>query len=154
MEHCLEVQLAMLQLLLDDFEYIPLLTGQVDPASLADELEEIRAALGDDKGEAGACIVILVSTDLSHFYPEGLARELDSICNAAIPAVDIERLRSSGELCGKTGVLALMHLARRHSWQGELLGYATSADAGGPRSEVVGYGAYAFWEEQKSASGP
>ncbi len=38
-----------------------------------------------------------------------------------------------------------MHLARWLGWRAGLLDYATSADAGGPPSEVVGYGAYAFW---------
>src|SRR5688500_9157547 len=69
-EHCLEVQLPFLQLLLDDFTLLPLALGSASPASVAKALAEVWG--GDET-------LVLVSSDLSHYLGYDAARELDSI---------------------------------------------------------------------------
>lgn len=136
-EHCLEVQLPFLQTVLKDFTIYPLLTGDIRPAALADEIEK---ALDKET-------MIIISSDLSHYFPYDKAVKLDSVCNKAIPELDIETMKSRGDACGKTGILVLMHLALKKKWKGKLLDYRNSGDTAGQKDQVVGYGAYAFYEE-------
>ncbi len=136
-EHCLEVQLPFLQTVLEHFELTPLLTGRLDPAVAAAELDGVI----DDH------TLVVASTDLSHFLPDRQARAADRISNESILGLDTEGFGERGDACGKTAVLILMYLARRHGWRPRLLAYATSADACGDQSQVVGYSAFAFTEE-------
>jgi len=136
-EHCLEVEVPFLQATLQQFSFVPILTGNIEPEELASALEH---CIAED------CIIV-ASTDLSHFHTDEQAKQIDAVSNEAIPALDIERFADYGEACGKTGVLALMHLARRRRWQGHFLDYQTSGDTAGDRIQVVGYGAYAFTAE-------
>lgn len=133
-EHCLEVQLPFMQCALPDFTLTPLLTGKVNAEALAAELAPLID--GDT--------LLVASTDLSHFYPDARARELDSTSNDAIAALDIDAFTRQGDACGKTAVLALLHLARQFNWRPRQLAYATSASAFGDRRQVVGYSAFAF----------
>ncbi|MEM7813629.1 MAG: AmmeMemoRadiSam system protein B [Candidatus Aenigmatarchaeota archaeon] len=134
-EHCLEVQLPFLQVALKDFEVAPILVGEADYEQLA------RALLPsiDEK------TVVIASSDLSHYYPYDEAVRLDSAANRAIPSGDIEAAEQV-EACGKSAILTLMHLARMKGWHGELIAYANSGDTCGDKSQVVGYGCYAFFE--------
>jgi hypothetical protein len=139
-EHCIEVQLPFLQEINKKFEILPLLCGIVDPAELADEV----AGWIDDG------TVVIASSDLSHYNEYGLAKKIDSIANEAVPALDISRFEREGDACGKAAILTLMHIAKKMGWKGKLLDYRNSGDTAGPKSEVVGYGCYAFCETAAS----
>lgn len=135
-EHCIEVQLPFLQSVMKkDFTIYPLITGQVSPAALA---ETIAKTVDDET-------LIIASSDLSHYNPYERARRLDSICNKVVPALDIQTMEGSGDACGKTGILTLMHIAKKRKWKGMLLDYRNSGDTAGPKDAVVGYGCYAFY---------
>jgi AmmeMemoRadiSam system protein B len=136
MEHCLEVQLPFLQSVLDDFEVYPILTGEVDPAALADAIAGI---LDDDT-------VIIASSDLSHYLGYEEAKKVDSSANESVPSLDIESFINEGDACGKTAILILMYIAKKKGWKGKLLDYRNSGDTAGPKTGVVGYGCYAFYE--------
>jgi hypothetical protein len=81
---------------------------------------------------------------LSHYHPYSAAKELDKRCVKAICDVDIDQMKAQ-EACGKTPVLALMHLARLKGWKAQLLDYRNSGDATGDKDRVVGYTAVAFY---------
>jgi len=132
-EHSLEVQLPFLQKTLENFVLLPLAIGQVEPKELALELEKM---LGENT-------LIVVSSDLSHYYPDKTAKEIDAVCNEGIPSLDVDSLVDC-EACGKIGILSLMHLAKKLGWKGHFIDYKTSGDISGNKSQVVGYGAYAF----------
>jgi AmmeMemoRadiSam system protein B len=135
MEHCLEVQLPFLQVVMkNEFEIYPLLTGNIDAAQLAD----IMAGQLDDNS------LVIVSSDLSHYLPYDTAKKVDSIANESVPSLDIERFEGEGDACGKTAILTLMHIAVKKEWKGKLLEYKNSGDTAGPKTGVVGYGCYAF----------
>lgn len=134
-EHCLEVQLPFLQAIREKFEIWPILCGMVDPAALAEAVA----------GEAGGNTVVIASSDLSHYNAYERAVRIDSVANEAVPALDIRRFEREGDACGKTAILTLMHLAKKKGWKGRLLDYRNSGDTAGPKSEVVGYGCYAFY---------
>jgi len=134
-EHSIEVQLPFLQTVLKEkFTIYPLLTGEVNPALLANALEP---AIDDNT-------LFIVSSDLSHYYPYEQARRLDAVANEAIPNLDFKRMEYA-EACGKTGILTLMHIAKSKGWKGKLLDYRNSGDTAGPKDNVVGYGCYAFY---------
>jgi MEMO1 family protein len=138
-EHCLEVQLPFLQVIsTGEIEVWPLLCGQVEPSELAERIIK----------ELDAKTVVIASSDLSHYKDYDSAKRTDRIANEAVPALDIARFEREGDACGKTAILTLMHIAKKKKWKGVLLDYRNSGDTAGPKSSVVGYGCYAFYEEK------
>lgn len=136
-EHSLEVQLPFLQSVLGaDFIFYPVLTGEVYPSVLADALEP---ALGDD------CL-LLISSDLSHYFPYEEAVKRDGLTNRIIQSLDLKNAQLI-DACGKTGIITAMHIAKTKKWGARLLDYRNSGDTAGPKSNVVGYSAIAFYEE-------
>ncbi len=137
-EHCIEVQLPFLQRVLGEFEVWPLLLGEVDPQEMA---AQVSGAVGDDT-------IVIASSDLSHYLPYEQAVARDSVANETVPSLDIRRFSEEGDACGKTAILSLMHLAKMKGWKGAFIDYRNSGDTAGPKSEVVGYGCYAFYSER------
>ncbi len=134
-EHALEVELPFLQRVLGRFELVPLVFGEVDEAMVA---RQLNAGLD-------ARTFVIASSDLSHYYPYEKAVQLDRGTVEAIVRLDVDRL-AQREACGRSPVLALVHLARLRGWKTELLDYRNSGDTAGDRSRVVGYAAVAFME--------
>ena len=134
MEHSLEVQLPFLQRAVDDFSIIPVLYGRIEPETL---LEVIYFFCNE-----GAYLVI--SSDLSHYYPDHLARQLDSYCHEGILKLNWDSLKDC-QACGKVGILASVMWSKKKNLKPKLIAYATSAEAYGNKSSVVGYGGYAFF---------
>ncbi len=132
-EHSAEVEVPFLQKSLTNFSLVSIITGEVDPAVLAQRLAERL----DNQ------TLLVVSTDLSHYYPYDVAREKDTRCVSAICDLDVDRMKSQ-EACGRTGVLTLLHLARLKGWKATLLDYRNSGDTSARKDSVVGYAAIAF----------
>jgi hypothetical protein len=132
-EHCLEVEVPFLQLAVQDFRLVPMLFGEVDPL-------EVAADLADHVGEDD---LIVVSNDLSHFYPYDRAQQLDhSLLEALLAGDEVGVL--AGEACGRAPVATLMGIARRKGWSSHLLDYRTSGDTAGDKWQVVGYASVAY----------
>lgn len=134
-EHCLEVEIPFLQVALPSFRLVPMLFGEVDPREVGTELAD---HIGEDD-------LIVVSTDLSHYYPYERARRLDRALLDALIAGD-EAAVLSGEACGRAPVVALMNVARHRGWKPHLLDYRTSGDTAGDKWQVVGYASVAYTE--------
>ena len=134
-EHSLEVELPFLQRVIAHFQLVPLVFGDVDESAVAQRLN----VLVDPK------TFFVASSDLSHYYPYEMAEQLDHETVNAILKLDVEGLKA-GQACGKSPVLALVHLARLRGWKTELLDYRNSGDTAGDKSRVVGYAAIAFFE--------
>ncbi|HUJ09580.1 MAG TPA: AmmeMemoRadiSam system protein B [Verrucomicrobiae bacterium] len=134
-EHSGEVQVPFLQKTLKNFTLVPVVTGEADPEQMARAL----APLVDDK------TLVLASSDLSHYHPYDEARARDKVTTDAIVNLDIDRMKLSGDACGKTPVLALMYLAKQKGWKATLLDYRNSGDTAGNKGAVVGYAAIAFY---------
>lgn len=139
-EHSLEVQLPFLQVALETFSIFPLVTGFVAPEALAEALDPVL-----DRFD-----LVIVSSDLSHYLPDGQARRVDQRTHELVTSLDLERgkLRTGIDACGKTAILCLMGWARARGWRVELLEYRTSGDTAGDRESVVGYGCYGFFEPE------
>lgn len=138
-EHSLEVQLPFLQVVLDDFSLVPLVVGQATPV----EVEEVLNTVWD-----GPETLIVVSSDLSHYYDYATAKRLDRAASGAIQALRSEDL-SVEQACGRHAIQGLLLAARAHGLDVTTLDLRNSGDTAGPRDEVVGYGAYVFTTSQK-----
>ena len=135
-EHSLEVQLPFLQTVLDDFKIVPLLTGDVTDAQVA---EVITALWGGPE----TCFVI--SSDLSHYCSYAVARELDLATSRAIEHLRPGRVAET-QACGHIAICGLLRAALQHHLHARTVDLRNSGDTAGPRHEVVGYGAFVFEE--------
>ncbi|WP_457624804.1 AmmeMemoRadiSam system protein B [Persephonella sp.] len=138
-EHSLEVQVPFLQMVLENFSIIPVVYGQVHYSIVERVISEIK----DDRED----LIVVISTDLSHYYPDNMAREIDINCNTAVESLDLSLLDRC-EACGKTGLAAVIDFAVKKGWKGKVLDYRTSGDTSGDRSAVVGYASYIFYREE------
>ena len=134
-EHALEVQLPFLQCLLaPGFTLVPLLAGETSTA----EVSEVLAALW-----GGPETRIVISSDLSHYHEPAAARQLDGATAAAIEALAPDDIGEEGA-CGRLPIRGLLDAARRHGLRATTVDLRNSGDTGGPRHQVVGYGAFTF----------
>ncbi len=134
-EHSLEVHLPFLQEVLEDFKVIPIVVGDAAPEEVAQVLERLWG---------GPETLIVVSSDLSHYYDYDTARKLDQATSRAIEALDPTRL-SYESACGRIPVAGLLLAARKHGLKARTVDLRNSGDTAGPKDQVVGYGAYAFF---------
>lgn len=141
-EHSLEIELPFLQrALTGSFDLLPIMVRTQAPAVL----EALGKALAEVLKPRKALLV--ASTDLSHFYPEMVARRLDSGMLEAIGSFDpgaVLEAEASGKgyACGAPAVAAAMWAARElGADKVKVLHHSTSGDETGDRSQVVGYGA-------------
>ncbi|NNM67621.1 MAG: AmmeMemoRadiSam system protein B, partial [Spirochaetales bacterium] len=132
-EHSLEVELPFLAQKLPDALLDPVLFGEILPALALD-----RLVSGLDTHT-----LIVVSSDLSHYYPQARARKLDTQLLEAVLQGDVEGILE-GEACGKFPLAALVLWAKSNGWKAWLLDYRTSADTAGSPESVVGYAAVAW----------
>jgi MEMO1 family protein len=138
-EHALEVHLPFMQVALGKFKMVGIVMG--------DQEEESVRALGEVLATAlkGRNILMVASTDLSHFHEQKEANKLDGAVREAMKTYDPEVLQEvlscgDGEACGGGPVAAVMTAAKRlGSQEIKLLAYATSGDATADFTEVVGY---------------
>lgn len=135
-EHSLEVQLPFLQMVLSNFQLLPLAVGDASPQAVAEVIEVLWG---------GPETLIVVSSDLSHYLPYGFAQEADRGTCADI--LELRQLDSHKQACGATPVNGLLLAARHHRLKPHLLDLRNSGDTAGDRDRVVGYAAIAFTEE-------
>jgi len=148
LEHSLEVQLPFLQEALGEFLLTPIIVGNQGAAHVRRLADAIAATV---RGLAAERETLLVaSTDLSHYYDEARARQMDGIVIADVEAFDADALSrhvdaGECEACGAGPLIATLRAAAAlGARRASCLSYATSGDASGDRSEVVGYMAAAM----------
>jgi AmmeMemoRadiSam system protein B/AmmeMemoRadiSam system protein A len=134
LEHSLEVQLPFLQHVLGDFELVPLVVGSATDAEIAEVIERLWG--GDET-------LIVVSSDLSHYYDYSTAKRMDEATCAAIEAMAPERIGEESA-CGRAPLRGLLCAARSHGLEVHTLDLRNSGDTAGDRAQVVGYGAWSL----------
>jgi AmmeMemoRadiSam system protein B/AmmeMemoRadiSam system protein A len=133
MEHSLEVQLPFLQQVLGDFKLLPLAVGEATAAEVAEVLETVWG--GDET-------LIVISSDLSHFLPDAVARKVDHGTVDAILALNSHL--NHEQACGATPINGLLLAARKHGLHPVVLDVRNSSETAGDPERVVGYAAFAF----------
>lgn len=133
-EHCLEVQLPFLQSILTNFEIVPILVGSAKPIDVANL---ILNCWGDDE------TLIVISSDLSHYYDYPTAQILDQKAADAILNLEPEKI-ADNQACGRLPIKGLLIAAKQKNMHPKLIDLRNSGDTAGDKNRVVGYGAFYF----------
>jgi hypothetical protein len=154
-EHSLEVQLPFLQRTLEGVRIVPLLTGAVE----RQDVEALSGALVTVLTQNRGKVLLVVSSDMSHYHPYSEAVRMDSSTLRLVAGLDAAGLleglaKKENELCGAPAVAASMMAASKMGAQAEVLHYTNSGDTAGDRMRVVGYGSVAFWQPDGKAGSP
>jgi len=153
-DHTIEVQLPFLQVLGKNWKIVPILFGDPTPENCRILAEGIAAAAGEKR------VLVLASTDMSHYPPYDQACRIDRSTLEVLQSMDIEKLfahleeaerkaRAFNEqtaMCARGGVgVALLFAKAKGANHVQVLHYANSGDvAAGGKDSVVGYGAAVF----------
>lgn len=145
-EHSLEMQLPFLQHAVRDLKIVPMLMG----SQVSEEVEALAGALAA-AARGRRDVLLVASSDLSHYHPAAVANRLDGLVAEDVRRFDadalMDRLESSHEhACGGGPMVAVMKAARALGADtATVLRYADSGDVP-PRDKnrVVGYLAAAF----------
>lgn len=90
--------------------------------------------------------LIIISTDLSHFYSLEEASILDKKAIDSIKNQDINMLEDGCEACGIVGIKALIKASRNKNLKMKFLDYKTSYERTKDSSSVVGYCSFLLGE--------
>lgn len=133
-EHSTETQMPFIQHYFPKTKIIEIVYGKLSSTQLS--------TLVDSLLEAEKTLVV-ISTDLSHFYTQEKANALDTLCIEAIKTLNVEGFQGC-EACGMTGIQALVFGAKKHSLKPYFLDYRTSFERSRDASRVVGYTSFVF----------
>ena len=145
-EHSLEVQIPFLQRRFSEFEILPVCMGLQDMQTAIEVGEEVSRAAK----KANRKVVVIASSDFTHYEPQETARKVDTQLLEAVLNMDVKELynrvyRYDATACGYGPIAATITAsAALGAKMGKLLCYATSGDVSGDYSQVVGYGAVVF----------
>lgn len=135
-EHSIEVQLPFIQYIGWESTIVPICVGIHD----YDELKDAGRKLG--KAIQGRNdVLVIASSDMSHYVPARVAKELDGKAINAILSLDSKKLyetifSNNITMCGFGPAIIMMEAVR--GTKATLLKYATSGDVH-PMRDVVGY---------------
>ncbi len=142
-EHSLEVQIPFIQYLSPDVTISALCLGHGDYQPLCDIGHGIAAAIR----EYGKDVLIVASSDMTHYESAASAREKDQQALGRVLALDgkglLEVCRSRGiTMCGVVPATVMIEaVLQSGASQAELVAYGTSGDVTGDNHQVVGYAA-------------
>lgn len=137
-EHGVEVELPFLQRKLGQFELVPLVMGSQTWENITSAAEAIANC-------ANSQTLVIASSDLSHFYSQQRAQELDQILINHLENFDTNALYDDVqnrrcEACGYGPILTTMIACKKSgATSAKVISYQTSGDVSGDYSEVVGY---------------
>lgn len=145
-EHSIEIQLPFLQHVLGNFSFVPLVMGDQG----ADTCQDLARAIYDSA--QGRKILIVGSSDLSHFHSYNEASRLDSVALRHLKDNDAAGLLASlgkgnTEACGGGPMaVAMLVASMMGANSAQVLKYANSGDVTGDKSSVVGYAAAVYFK--------
>jgi AmmeMemoRadiSam system protein B len=148
-EHSLEIELPFLQFTLGKFRLLPVM--------IRDQRSFVAKVLGQALAEtlAGQSVLLIASSDLSHFYPQSRACRLDREVLRRLEAFDPQGVmdaeeEGSGFACGRGAMAAVLWASKQlGADRVSVLHHATSGDVSGDFDSVVGYGAAIIWEASR-----
>jgi MEMO1 family protein len=137
-EHALEVQIPFLQSVLTSFKIVPIVMGDQSKLFVYELAEKLSGVVDDS-------VLIVASSDMSHFYSAKEADRLDSLIEKRINDFDFEQLLKDlddhkCEACGGGPIAAMMKAASlKNINKSQVINRNDSSDITGDKSEVVGY---------------
>jgi len=149
-EHSLEVEIPFLQKTFEDFKIVPIIMGYPS----YQEIEKFSISLNEIVGHRDDVLVV-ISTDLSHYHDDKTARNMDRKAIEAIKEFKVENIfkecaTKTMEMCGCYPVIsALLYAKHRGLNDLEVLKYANSGDVSRDKNRVVGYTSIVISQGQK-----
>ncbi len=148
-EHSIEVQIPFIQKTLPQAKIVPIIMGfpiKDTAMSLANALSKVIP---------GRNVLIVSSTDLSHYFPKKKANETDAQTISLIQSLKTSVLirkceRGENIMCGGGPVVAaLLYGKKQGNLKVEILDYADSSESEdkSPENRVVGYLSAAIYKE-------
>ena len=152
-EHCLEMELPLLQVTLKEHRIVPILMGLTSPDVTTAMAKDLRAVLDDRT-------LIVVSSDFTHYGPayryvpfkEKVPERLRQLDGAAIDRIlAVDRLgfmdfctQTGATICGRAGIALALEALGGQDVEGVLLAYTTSGAVTGDYTNSVSYAAIAL----------
>ena len=140
-EHSLEVEVPFLQYLQADLTITPLVISHLSYSSCREVGEAIAAAIQ----QYGRPVLIVASSDMSHYESRESATAKDSMALERITAMDPEGLYRTVldqriTMCGiMPATIAMVAAIRLGAQRARLVRYTDSGEASGDTNQVVGY---------------
>jgi AmmeMemoRadiSam system protein B/AmmeMemoRadiSam system radical SAM enzyme/AmmeMemoRadiSam system protein A len=141
-EHGIEVELPLIARLAPQTKVVGITIGHGDLDSCRRFANGLAEVIKDREDKP----LLLISSDMNHFAPDAENRRLDALALEALEKGDAEELldtvnRNQISMCGVLPALIVLETMKLLDGfnRAERVGYATTADATGDKSRVVGY---------------
>ena len=140
-EHSIEVQVPFLQVLRPGFRFVPICVGTHD----LDALLELGRGLAQAIGATGERVLLVLSSDMTHYEPAEVAKSRDRLALDRIAALDpqglLDVVRDEGiTMCGVAPTVAGLEAARGlGASRADLVAYGHSGERTGDDGSVVAY---------------
>ena len=144
MEHSIEVQVPFLQFLRPEVSIVPIVLSHLT----YDACQEIGQALVQGIQDYGKEVLLVASTDMTHYESQKSAKEKDKLAIDRIldldPAGLYETVSRHGiSMCGVIPTTIVLEACKvLGAGKAELVRYATSGDVTGDNAQVVGYAGF------------
>lgn len=162
-EHSIEVNLPFVQMVFPDAQVASILITRTDP----DLCRRVGAQIAEAVKSSDKSILIVVSSDMSHYPAYETAQEVDRAMLKSLETLDpaqilddLSRLENRRDpnlhcvMCGSAAMLAAVEAAKTFgNVKGQMLHYSNSGDTPfGEHSRVVGYGSFAIYQDEKAGN--
>jgi AmmeMemoRadiSam system protein B len=143
-EHSLEVQVPFLQYFRPDLTLTPMVISHLSYKNCQAVGEALAAAIE----QYGKPVLIVASTDMTHYESRETATAKDSLAIQQLAALNPEELYNTVQgkkisMCGiMPATIALVAALRLGATQARLIRYTDSGEASGDTNQVVGYAGF------------
>lgn len=143
-EHSLEVQIPFLQKLQDRLTIVPLIVSQITFS----QCEEVAKSLADAIQRLNKDILIVASSDMSHYESRGTATKKDRLALQDVENLHPQELYNTVfnnriSMCGVIPVVITLLTARlMGATRADLVDYTDSGYVSGDTKQVVGYAGF------------
>lgn len=146
-EHSIEVQLPFMQYFSDRFQIVPIAVRHYPPTdSFLEACVDAGNAIAEAIKKTNEKVVVVASTDFTHYESQETAEKNDKKALDAILALDAKRLfqeikERDISMCGYGPVAVTITACKKLGCsKTKLVRYMTSGDVTGDYNQVVGYG--------------
>ncbi|MCD6228763.1 MAG: AmmeMemoRadiSam system protein B [Candidatus Omnitrophica bacterium] len=140
-EHSIEVELPILKYFFKEFKFVPIICATASLDTYRKVAQQIYQGIREKKEE----ILIIASSDMTHYEEDTQARKKDRLAIEAITSLDEAELirrvkRENISMCGVAPVSIMLILTKLlGARKVEVVSYQTSGEVSGDYSAVVGY---------------
>jgi len=140
-EHSLEVQVPFLRHVRPDFKLVPISLSRVN----LNECRDLGGAIAGAIAESKAPVLIVASSDMTHFEDAEAARKQDELALARVEKLDPEGLfetvvKHRISMCGFIPATVMLFAAKKlGAASAQVIDYRNSGDVTGDYGDVVAY---------------